>query len=491
MASFLKFILVFALSIFGFSCNKKNEIEQIEDVAPSKANISQNDSIYLRNLKLYPPLFPFSNGNKIKYKDIPRDKNGIPLLNYEGKDRYYPVTYTQVPLYYYGHFMETNDETSKTEFLKMAEFIKKEAKVKGDFAVLQADFQVLPYKFTPPAASSMAQGFAIGVMIQAHALTKDESYLKMAEKFINSFGVPIEEEGIRSDWDGYPFYEEYADPNSHVLNGFLFSLAGLYYAYKTIGNEQAKKYFDEGIETLKVKIREYDAVFTSFYSKVDYDGKQYAFASAIGTDPDHYHELVISQLASVYLWSGEEIFKEYAHLFLKQDTGDFSIFSPDSKFKKITASHTIDPKEFGVNHLDDELWSWGKYWSTNKFPTELIVEFPDEKRKIEAISFFSISEQTAPRNFKVYVMGKDIKWNLVTEGFKMRMRNRNYYLTGNYETFIDTYYFPQLTSGNAVKIEFLDARGSNIVALREINIQYDRTDELNRLIGRVKRREME
>lgn len=223
----------------------------------------------------------------------------------------------------------------------------------------------------------------------------------MAEKFIKSFNSAIDNGGVRSNWDGYPFYEEYADPNSHVLNGYIFSLAGLYYAYKTTGNEEAKEYFVEGIETLKVKISDYDAEFTSYYSKVITSNDHgYAFSSAI--NEDHYHELVIYQLLTLYEWTKEPILKEYAHKFLRQDTGFVNDFYDFPKFKNISASSTIDPKEHGVNQLDNELWSWDNYWSTNKFPTELTLEFANEKRKIEAISFFAISEQSAPRNFKVY-----------------------------------------------------------------------------------------
>src|SRR5690606_34450574 len=120
------------------------------------------------------------------------------------------------------------------------------------------------------------------------------------------------------------------------------------------------------------------------------EDNHYAFASVMGEDPDFHHELVIKQLIQLYLEADEPVFKEYAHLFLKQDMGSFSFLSADSKFSGVQASHSVDSKTLGVNYLDDELWSWGKYWSTNQFPTDLIIEFRDEKKSIEALTFFSI-----------------------------------------------------------------------------------------------------
>ena len=60
----------------------------------------------------------------------------------------------------------------------------------------------------------------------------------------------------------------------------------------------------------------------------------------------------------------------------------------------------------------------------------------------------------------------------------MSIRNRNYYKTDNFETFIETFYFSKPISGSALKIKFLDSRDGGIIALREINIQYDRSQEL-------------
>jgi hypothetical protein len=432
------------------------------------------------------PIFPFTNPNVQNFDNVHRDSNGIPMLLYDNKYEYYPIQYIQVALFYYANYIKTKDETSKETFLKIVDFAKRHMVYIDDFAVLQYNFIVNPYQINPPCQSSMAQSFGIGIMIQAYSITHDKSYLTIAEKMVKSFDVLIENGGVKSMWEDTPFYEEYPDPNSHVLNGYIFSLSGLYYAYKTTGNLEAKRLFDIGISSLKVKINQYDAAFTSYYSKLV--GEQPAFASAINEDPDHYHELEIYQLLTLYIWTNESIFKEYAHKFLKYDTGEVTDFFNHKKFSSITATNTIDPVNFGVSNLDNELWSWGNYWSTNQFPTELGINFSlinneKFKKNIEAITFYAISENTLPNNFEVYVLDENNNWNKVCDAYQMRIRNRNYYKTDDFETFIETYYFTKPQNGSALKINFLDARGldildQGIIALREINIQYDRSQEL-------------
>jgi hypothetical protein len=427
------------------------------------------------------PIFPFVNANIEKYNSVFRDSNGIPMLLYENQHHYYPIQYTQIALHYYANYIKTKNKSSKESFLKIAKFTKEKIVIIDDFAVLQYNFIVKPYKLKPPCASSMSQAFGLGVMIEAYSLTKDRTYLDIAKKMVKSFGVPIEKGGVQAIWGDTVFYEEYADINSHVLNGYMFSLSGLFYSYKTTGNKEAKKYFDIGINSLKVKINQYDAAFTSYYSKLA--GEQPAFASAINDDPDHYHELEIVQLITLYIWTDESIFREYAHKFLKYDNGNYSDPNKKSKFSKIEASNTIEPINYGVDKLDDELWSWGNYWSTNQTPTNLDIKFSllgteKVKSNISAITFYAISENALPKNFEVYDLDESNNWNKVCEAFQMRVRNRNYYKTDNFETFIETFYFSEPVSGSALRIKFLDSREGGIIALREINIQYDRFQEL-------------
>jgi hypothetical protein len=150
----------------------------------------------------------------------------------------------------------------------------------------------------------------------------------------------------------------------------------------------------------------------------------------------------------------------------------------------VWASHSVDSRSLGVSYLDDELWSWGKYWSTNQFPTDLIIEFSDEKKDFEALTFVSIKDNTSPKEFEIYVK-QNGEWVFKYNSSNIKRIDKNYYFTGNYESYINTYYFPEKFNGNSIKIKLLNRSSSNLIALREINIFYDRNEELNQLIEKI------
>lgn len=432
------------------------------------------------------PNFPFSNSNIERYDKLARNDENLPLMEYKGKNVVYPITYCQAGLAYFENFRKTKSESSKQQFLAIASYIKKNAKHINDFAVLTTDVKVDGYNLETPWASAMAQGYAIGITLQAYHLTGDKEFLQLSKKFIRSYDYTIKDGGVLSYWDGYPFYEEYADPKSHVLNGFMFSLAGLYYSYRVTGDAYAKHLFDKGTNTLTAKINEYDAFFTSNYNKLRGESPYFVetYASAINEDPDHYHELEIYQLLTLYHWTNNNIFREYAHKFIKYDTGMINDFYDVQKFKSISASHTIEPKEYGVHLLSDELWSWGNYWSTNVPGTELTIEFDKDREGISALVFYATSEDELPKNFKTYVR-KNNRWVKSYEAYQMQARNKKFYKTDNFETHIMVYYLPTPENGDALKIHFTDFYSEQI-SLREVNVHYNQPDKIDFILSTIK-----
>jgi heparosan-N-sulfate-glucuronate 5-epimerase len=468
-------LYIIFLSIL-LSCDKKTPI----------STKKENSERITENL-VYP--FPTTNSNIYKYEKLAKNSENIPLLPFKDSNELYPVTYTQAGLFYYHNYYVTKNTLSKEKFLNIANFIVSNLVEINDFGVLQYNFHVDDYKYELPATSSMSQGYALGIMIQAYSITQDEKYLKVADKILNSYHATLKEGGVLSNWDGDPFYEEYIDPKSHVLNGFIFSLTGLYYYYKTLGNEKAKEYFDIGINSLKNKISKYDATFTSYYSQVINKDKVNVFASAINEDPDHYHELVIYQLLLLYYWTNEEIFKEYAHKFIKQDTGFVTDFYDFPKYNSISATHTIDPINHGVNHLDNELWSWGNYWSTSKFPTDLIVEFDEYRNDVSAVSFYSINENSLPNKYEILAQNKNNQWVKVLSSDEIKKIDKKYYKTGSYETYIETHIFPKSFDAQKIKLRFHNSKKDYLITLREINFHFNREKEIQFILDRIKKEE--
>ena len=77
---------------------------------------------------------------------------------------------------------------------------------------------------------AMCQGQAISVLCRAYHVTKDKKYLVAAEAALGPFQRSVSEGGVQTLFmDKYDWYEEYpTNPSTFILNGFMYSLIGLY-----------------------------------------------------------------------------------------------------------------------------------------------------------------------------------------------------------------------------------------------------------------------
>jgi len=116
----------------------------------------------------------------------------------------------------------------------------------------------------------------IGLALMAYNETGNNEFLTILDKALKAYLIPIEYGGFLRYWDQEIWFEEYPTKNpSRVLNGFLFSMAGLYNLYENTGNKLALSLFNEGVRTLEDKIHLYDLDFISKYSlfqKDNYSG---------------------------------------------------------------------------------------------------------------------------------------------------------------------------------------------------------------------------
>ncbi|KAK3773500.1 hypothetical protein RRG08_009272 [Elysia crispata] len=126
-------------------------------------------------------------------------------------------------------------------------------------------------KLPPNWYSAMGQGQAMSALVRAHNLTGDRKYLDAAEKALHLYTLGSEEGGVRARFLGQlDWYEEYptVPTSSFVLNGFIFSMMGLYDVMKTSkGNPRrlAQKLWDSGMKSLKFMLGMYDTGADTLY----------------------------------------------------------------------------------------------------------------------------------------------------------------------------------------------------------------------------------
>ncbi|CAJ0942152.1 unnamed protein product, partial [Mesorhabditis belari] len=97
--------------------------------------------------------------------------------------------------------------------------------------------------------SAMAQGHMLSLLTRAWTVTKNEIYLQSAVKGMELFQKLANDGGVRNDFlENMHWYEEYpTTPGSFVLNGFLYSLIGLYDLSNVETSKEFNKTVDEGI----------------------------------------------------------------------------------------------------------------------------------------------------------------------------------------------------------------------------------------------------
>ncbi|XP_034291391.1 D-glucuronyl C5-epimerase [Pantherophis guttatus] len=159
--------------------------------------------------------------------------------------------------------------------------------------------------------SAMAQGQAISTLIRAYLLTKDHAFLSSALRATAPYKLLSEQHGVRAVFmNKYDWYEEYpTSPSSFVLNGFMYSLIGLYDLKETAGEKlgkEAKLLYDQGMDSLKAMLPFYDTG-----SGTIYDLRHFMLGTAPNLARWDYHTTHINQLQLLGTIDEAPVFKEF------------------------------------------------------------------------------------------------------------------------------------------------------------------------------------
>lgn len=206
----------------------------------------------------------------------PIDDKGIPLIDYDrafksrwifgGKRRRYgvhytPVTIAQYALGLYGQLLNGKSDESKDCFLIQADWLRDNLVSMPDgFGLWLHWFAQPSYSLEPPWVSAMAQGQGISALLRAFDLTDDNSYLEAAQLAFQAFRHDVADGGVSfQDANGCLWFEEYPSrPASHVLNGFIFALWGIFDFWRVTADESIRAFWQQGVDTLKVNLPRYE-----------------------------------------------------------------------------------------------------------------------------------------------------------------------------------------------------------------------------------------
>lgn len=182
-----------------------------------------------------------------------RDAAGIVRVTYPYLTQpvYNPVTIALYALRYNDSWLHTNNLADRDEFLLHARWLKNNMDAQGRYTYTFPIDRV-----QAPWHSAMAQGLAISTMLRAYSTTGDTSYIDASRKAFLPFLKDIKDGGVVSD--GGNWLEEYPD-GTHVLNGMLFAVFGLYDLERVTGDAQASALLDKATGHLAANLGLYES----------------------------------------------------------------------------------------------------------------------------------------------------------------------------------------------------------------------------------------
>lgn len=240
--------------------------------------------------------------NKVLSNTALIDDKGIPYnINCNNEIIYFPGTIFQYGLGLYDLYLESQNEDYKQKFLLISNWTLSNQKKNGMWDCMK----ILGDKIHQ-SQSSMCQSQGISILIRAYILTKEDKYLKSADKAVE-FMIKDKNEGGTCfyDNDRVIFQEYVSNIEQSVLNGWIFSIFGIYDYYLITKNENIKLIIDKTIKTLSNELEKYDRKYWSSYDQVG------TIASPA------YHDLHICQLEALEKMFNMDTFSIYKNKFIK------------------------------------------------------------------------------------------------------------------------------------------------------------------------------
>lgn len=264
--------------------NKNNELELNivnhfdESLRLYESNLEENVSrveykfpnSVATSINIYDPTNKYFTWREVYELSNHVDSSGVKLLYREeiNDDAYHPVHIAQYGLNQFGNYCETNDPKYLEIACTQADFFVDSIDKDTGLWYYDFDFEVGGTNETlkSPWFSAMAQGQAISLLSRISHETKDPKYLDTCQLAMKPFYVTVADGGLMRDFFGHVYLEEYPTilPN-YALNGFLFTLIGIFDYWQISEDVQAKNLYNKLINTVEYCLPYYDSDGISFY----------------------------------------------------------------------------------------------------------------------------------------------------------------------------------------------------------------------------------
>jgi hypothetical protein len=151
-------------------------------------------------------------------------------------------------------------------FLDLCAVVEARSVARGDGLRWPMNVAVPKYGLAPGWSSALAQSQAASVLVRAHLATGEDRYAALARRAVEPFLAPSGSELVARTPAGPVLEEAPGRPSSHILNGWISGLWGLWDVQLALGDGAARERFDESLDALRAMLPAYDTGWWTLYS---------------------------------------------------------------------------------------------------------------------------------------------------------------------------------------------------------------------------------
>lgn len=246
----------------------------------------------------------------------PFDQVGVPLLDYRGDigRQYNPIAIAQYGLARLNQLdgisrsEPCGDQDDEAAWRAAADWLVGNLRPNAYGVPVWLHEFDWPYRqpLVAPWYSGLAQGNGLSLLVRAARRTGETRYAEAAHAAYHCFTIDVSAGGVVfTDDHERTWIEEYlVDPPSHILNGFIWALWGVFDYSRWTGEPGPRVLFRDCTNTLLENLHRYDTGEWSLYELPD--------SGSLMPASSYYHRLHVTQLCVMHRLTGHEIFNEVA-----------------------------------------------------------------------------------------------------------------------------------------------------------------------------------
>jgi heparosan-N-sulfate-glucuronate 5-epimerase len=222
-----------------------------------------------------------------------------------------PAALAQLALGWWERLL-AGDAAASASFLRVCERLRETAQELNGECRWPYRVSVAKYHLSPPWYSALAQGQIASALVRAHQATGDDEFERVARGAIRPL-VPNEASDLLTRTSSGPILEEApTTPPSHILNGWISALWGVWDVHVGLGDPSAGSAFDAGIACLRSHLPAYDVGWWTRYSLYPHPVEDLA--------KPIYHTFHVHQITALDRLTGAEEFAEAGKRWRAYDT---------------------------------------------------------------------------------------------------------------------------------------------------------------------------